>query len=128
MYRKILVPVDGAEPAWQALQHALQLGACLGASLTVVHVAPSAHAAAPHGPWEAVLALAKDKVAAYPYPVKVLLERGHPSVRLLALAAAGHHDLIVMGNRGLSDVAEFFLGSVSTDILHKSPIPVLLIR
>jgi nucleotide-binding universal stress UspA family protein len=36
--------------------------------------------------------------------------------------------MIVMGTRGLSSAEESFLGSVSNHVVHKSKVPVLLIK
>jgi nucleotide-binding universal stress UspA family protein len=37
-------------------------------------------------------------------------------------------NMIVMGTRGLSSAKESFLGSVSNHVVHKSKIPVLLVK
>ncbi|HJT10056.1 MAG TPA: universal stress protein [Candidatus Nitrosotalea sp.] len=37
-------------------------------------------------------------------------------------------DLVVIGSRGFGPVKEAFLGSVSTAVLHKSKIPVLIVK
>ena len=37
-------------------------------------------------------------------------------------------DIIVIGARGLGSVKEVFLGSVSYSVVHKSKIPVLIVK
>ncbi len=37
-------------------------------------------------------------------------------------------DVIVIGARGLNPLKEMFLGSVSNHVLHKSKIPVLIVK
>ncbi|MCQ2363854.1 MAG: universal stress protein, partial [Acidaminococcaceae bacterium] len=37
-------------------------------------------------------------------------------------------DLIVIGSRGLSGFAEFFLGSVSSEVAQLSTVPVLIVK
>ena len=45
---------------------------------------------------------------------------------ILAEAQKGY-DVIVVGRRGMSEVREFFMGSVSQKILHSAGIPVVLV-
>ena len=52
--------------------------------------------------------------------------QGHAAAVLLR--AAKEADLLVVGSRGLGGFAGVLLGSVSTQILHHSPCPVLVVR
>ena len=48
--------------------------------------------------------------------------------RIVGTSAEIGVDLIVMGSRGLSDVAGMFLGSVTHKVLHLAECPVLIAR
>jgi nucleotide-binding universal stress UspA family protein len=53
---------------------------------------------------------------------------GNPVEQIIGLARAKKFDLIVIGARGKGRLAEAFLGSVSNAILHKSSIPVMIVK
>jgi nucleotide-binding universal stress UspA family protein len=53
---------------------------------------------------------------------------GNEGFKLVSFAKNKKADLIVMGSRGQSNVKEFILGSVSHYVVHKSPIPVLIVK
>jgi len=53
---------------------------------------------------------------------------GHVAESIAELAEEGKFDLVVMGSRGNSDVVNLVLGSVTTKVLAKCSVPVLLIR
>jgi nucleotide-binding universal stress UspA family protein len=57
-----------------------------------------------------------------------LLECGHPVEAITRVAKQHEVDLIVLGGRGVSDVASFLLGSVSEGVLHHAHCPVLIVR
>lgn len=53
---------------------------------------------------------------------------GNPAKLILSKAKKEKCDAIVMGSRGLSGIAEFFLGSVSTKVAQYSSIPVFIVK
>ena len=61
-------------------------------------------------------------------PCRVKQDRGHPVDGILRMAEEEKVDLIVLGSRGLRGVKEFFLGSVSSGVLHHAACPVLIAR
>ena len=56
------------------------------------------------------------------------MEVGHPSERIIALSKKVQADAIVIGSRGLSGIAEFFLGSVSSKVSQYAAVPVLIVK
>lgn len=145
MFTKILVPVDGSEGSWRALSTAVQLGEKFASELLVVNViqpynnaallaVPLDHATITQGNNELekvgdkVLEMAEERLADYPYKIEFTLEVGHPSERIIALAKKANADAIVIGSRGLSGIAEFFLGSVSSKVSQYASVPVLIVK
>ena len=53
---------------------------------------------------------------------------GDPRDAVVEVAIRESADLIVTGSRGLNLAKRMLLGSVSTDILHNAPCPVLRVR
>ncbi len=59
---------------------------------------------------------------------EVICRVGKPGDWICDLAQNHHADLIVMGRRGRSGVAEIVLGSVSNHVVHQAPCAVLVIQ
>jgi nucleotide-binding universal stress UspA family protein len=53
---------------------------------------------------------------------------GSPSLEIDEMAKKKGFDIIVIGSRGESGLKEIFLGSVANAVVHKSKIPVLVIK
>ena len=53
---------------------------------------------------------------------------GSPGRMICELATSWDADLIIMGRRGRSGLAEFFLGSVSNYVLHHAPCSVQIVH
>lgn len=145
MFKNILVPVDGSEGSWRALNSAVALGEKFDSELTVVNViqpynnaallaVPLDNATITQGNSELekvgdrVLEMAQERLENYEGKVEYCLEVGHPSERILALAKKSKCDAIVLGSRGLSGIAEFFLGSVSSKVSQYATVPVLIVK
>lgn len=145
MFKKILVPVDGSEGSWRALNSAEALATKFGGELCVVNViqpynnaallaVPLDHATVTQGNNELekigdkVLEMAQEKLANFEGKAEFHLEIGHPSERIIALTKKERCDAIVLGSRGLSGIAEFFLGSVSSKVSQYATVPVLIVK
>jgi nucleotide-binding universal stress UspA family protein len=145
MFEKILVPVDGSETSWRALQEAKELATAFKGELYVVNViqpynnsamliVPLDQATISQGNAElakiggSVLQTAKNKLKDFTGKKDFDLEVGHPSERILAICKEKQCTAIVIGSRGLSGIAEFFLGSVSSKVSQYADVPVLIVK
>ncbi|KYC84234.1 universal stress protein [Heyndrickxia sporothermodurans] len=70
---------------------------------------------------------ALSQLSELPNPIHTFVVDKQPIPAILDHTESHGNDLIIMGNRGLSGIKEFF-DSVSHVIVQKSPIPVLLIK
>jgi nucleotide-binding universal stress UspA family protein len=137
MFKSILVAWDGSEHAKRALGEAVDLARTQDGRLTLLTVA------APLRVWpgyvppisEADLINSAEKILAEGealvpdgIPVSGRTAAGDPGLELVKRAAAGEHDLIVMGSRGRGAVRSAFLGSVSHYVLNHTTVPVLIIH
>lgn len=60
----------------------------------------------------------------------VVVEFGPPGDLIIKLVNNKDNkiDLVVIGSRGKTALSEIFLGSISNFVLHKSPVPVLIVK
>jgi len=57
-----------------------------------------------------------------------VLEFGKEGRKIVSFAQKNNFDLIVIGSRGMGKMKEIFFGSTSNYVVHKSKIPVLIIK
>lgn len=57
-----------------------------------------------------------------------IIPGGDPGYDIVKFSIKAKVDIIVVGARGLNPLKEIFLGSVSNYVLHKSKIPVLVVK
>jgi nucleotide-binding universal stress UspA family protein len=141
MFSRILVPVDGSDNSYRALDAALLLSEKLGAKITVIHVMEDI-------PVSYVVSekLLREIVDAYKRENQLILSncseiatkkglviqtkllQGNPGSIILDFCEKEKYDIIIMGSRGMGKFKELVLGSVSNKVLHHSSCPVMIIR
>ena len=135
----ILVPVDGSDPAENALNYALNLAEIHDAKVEILTVVDEVKMAPD---WareyseklreqgEEVLTSIFSKAVKEKPNLKIskCLAEGYASEEILKCAEKGHHDLIVMGSRGMGLVRGLVLGSVSSRVVNQALIPVLIVK
>jgi nucleotide-binding universal stress UspA family protein len=145
MFGRILVAVDGSEASDRAASVAAELAAKHGDHAIVLHVREWRMAGAgawPAGSLGAVELAEPDEAAELGRLIlkkfesegataKAEIRTGmHGSVapQILDVAKKVGVGLIVMGSRGLTDLAGLLLGSVTHRVLHLAECPVLVVR
>lgn len=136
----IVVGTDGSETAERALREATSLARSTDARLVLVSAFSDLHPyrerihrTAPAGPTEleeVADRLLQSAVGSIEENVEVeaVSRRGDPAEVLADVAQEQGAQLIVVGDRGLSAVKRFLLGSVSNKLAHHAPCNVLIVR
>jgi universal stress protein A len=139
-YPRILVAVDETPAAAFALRHVVPYAIDQRSRLTLVTVVPPAHGAvaaagvSPERLTDAMetqsATLLRRLASELPQdvPVTTILRHGDPADEILKVAREELADLICLGARGRGRVAGALLGSVSTAVLHNSPVPVVVLH
>jgi nucleotide-binding universal stress UspA family protein len=136
--KKILVPIDGSKNSIRGLDNAISIARNCHATITGLYVLPTyprniADAIIPfflHPEKEArkFLADAKKRAAQKGILFKSKIIWGSPTCEIQEMVNSKKFDLIVIGARGMGSLKELFLGSVSNVIVHKSKIPVMVVK
>jgi nucleotide-binding universal stress UspA family protein len=142
MLKKILVPTDGSEHARKAVNYACELALKFRATVCLLHVVPLPpalfHEAAFSMPdlqkfqeedGKRIIEEAKRETKDRGVKeVQSAVVQGNPASRIIEFARSEGVDLIVMGNRGLSGIKEFVLGSVSHRVTHLADCTVTIVK
>ncbi len=148
--RKILVPIDGSKPSFRALDIAINLAKFTKSKIIALHVLPTDVSSL------SIIELMKplSSIQSIGYEEK-LKKRGqkiidtasirckHNKINFTSKIVKGNPgydtikfahnkknsvDLIIMGSRGEGHAEEILLGSVSYHVVHKSKIPVMIVK
>jgi nucleotide-binding universal stress UspA family protein len=138
---RILVAVDGSEAARHAVRLAAEVGAPLGASLTLAHVVdavpvlPGDEAESLATQEEAQVLLGREllegllaHVRRPGLAVQGQLLHGAPAQTLARLAKEERYDLVVVGSKGRNVLSRMLVGSVTDHLVQACEAPVLVAR
>ena len=141
MFTKILVPVDGSDNSYKALEAALVLSEKLGSNISVVKVmeqVPITHIEsekllnelleAYKKENQEILSKCSDIARQKGIAIKTVLLQGNPAPVILDYSKKENFDLVIMGSRGMGKFKELILGSVSSKIVHHSPCAIMIIK
>ena len=142
MYQKILMPTDGSPCSLQALEHGLDLAKTLGAKVHFLYVLENpaqaiwiAPESVPDGmelledlrkAGEEAIKKALDLARAKGVEATGEVKEGVPIPTIVE--AAKEYDLLVMGTHGRTGLDRLLLGSVTEGVLHRTSVPVLVVR
>ena len=136
-FKKILVGIDGSDNSKRAALAAANLAELFKGSVTLVSVVkPGEYSLAVEDKafienlkefHEDLVSTVMDDIKRPDVDVVTKIELGTPWKELTRLAEDGHYDLIVVGSRGVGQVAEFLIGSNSTRVVQHSKVPVLVV-
>ncbi len=138
MFKKVIVPTDGSDHAKRAVQAAAELAAKFGSELTVLHVMPRVgrHRIPPElEHYAKVEHLQVNEAELLQHAAQTIVERakqeaqsqraanvltaidsGDAAAKIIEHIDKREIDTVVMGRRGLGDLAGLFLGSVSHNV------------
>ncbi|MGI0018498.1 MAG: universal stress protein [Nitrosotalea sp.] len=132
--KKILVPLDGSKNSLRGLKIGIHLAQEHEGSLTVIHVIHTSHKKEHKQkeleediPPEFIL-FAKQLAVKNAVPFYSRILTGDPGYSIVEYSNTHNIDVIVIGARGLSALKKIFLGSVSSYVMHKSKVAVMLIK
>ena len=140
---RILVATDGSENSLSAVKYAAKLSASMGSSekitLVSVHDDTALRHASQYVGKPEVDDYLRDKSEKELLPAINALDSagikheqaivvGHVSEEIVKLADAGNYDMIVMGSKGRSGIADLLIGSVAQRVLSDAKQPVLLVK
>jgi nucleotide-binding universal stress UspA family protein len=131
---RIVIATDGSPGARAAVDEGIQLARLVGASITFVSVRarhplfgplpPAAQLADELRETRAALEGALDEAERFGVSADYEIAEGEVVDEIVRTARYRDADLIVIGSRGLGEVA----GSISREVVDASPLPVLVVK
>ena len=136
--KKILVPLDGSKNSLRGLDEGIYLARQCQATITGLYVVPLAKPKT-NSQISYVEKYLLNNAAKFMYQAKKRAAQngivfddkvvyGDEGPKIINFAHTKSFDIIIVGSRGMSPLKEAFLGSTSNYVLHKSKIPVLIVK
>ena len=116
-YRRALLATDGSLTAHQATRHGYALAQALGAEVALIYVGDELIG-------DIVL---RDTAARLDRDdIERIVVKGHPAVQISK--HAGDHDLVVVGNKGMTGSRRYIQRAVPSRVAHEAGSDVLIVR
>ncbi len=136
--KKMLVPLDGSKSSINGLHEAIEIAKPFGAKITGLCVIPTTPPMTMPGlqtPYKAqmtdgaakVMTEAKRMALGNNVEFNGKLIYGDASLEITNFANSRKYDLVVIGSHR-SGLKELFLGSVANAVVHRSQVPVLVVK
>ena len=136
--KSILVPLDGSQNSFRGLDYAIIIARNCQAIITGMYVTPLSPPASSEQKVYIRNFLLKnankflEKAKTNCEQKEVLffekIIHGNEGSKIVKFAHDGNFDMIVIGSRGMNNIKEMFLGSTSNYVIHKSKIPVMVVK
>jgi nucleotide-binding universal stress UspA family protein len=137
MFDRILIAVDGSSYSAPAASTTVEIATKFHSQVFVLHVREHEHGRAGafplETPQEAIQLVAETVTTLRAAGITAAGEvhatvAGHTANEIVDSARTQGSDLIIMGSRGLSDIAGLFIGSVTHKVMQLTHVPVLVVR
>lgn len=126
---KILVPVEGSEKDQHALQEAAAIAKTAGAKVVLLHVQEPRLLRLKPETKEIGAQILRDAASKFDgVQVEQKLLLGDAAKVIIQTSELEGVDLVVMSRGGHGSLRNFFLGSVSSHVLHYAKVPLLLVK
>jgi nucleotide-binding universal stress UspA family protein len=136
--KKILVPLDGSKNSMRGLDEAIYLARQCHATITGLYVIPTTKIMTDSqisglekyllSNASKFMSKAKTRAAQNGILFNEDVVYGNEGDKITDYANNKSYDIIIIGSRGMSSVKEMLLGSTSNYVLHKSKIPILIVK
>ncbi len=136
--KRVLVPLDGSQPAERSLPHVQQFASRSGGvEVTLLHVKPEEQPDSDSGADWNVQGDAEGDILTYldlagslvdsDATVATKVRFGRPAEQIIKQAEESSPDFIAMTSHGRTGAPGSPFGSVAEEVIHSSPVPVLMI-
>ena len=135
--KKILVALDGSKNSYRGLDMGIYMARQSDTKLIGMYVVSNIpkkyyNLKYPEKPLliaaDDIMESAKIRCAQNGILFEKKIDFGDPGLKIAEFAESLNFDIIIIGGRGMSNIKEKFLGSVSNYVLHKSKIPVMIVK
>ena len=141
MFSKLLVPIDGSDNSFRALNHAIFLSKKIVAQTTALYVMenlPFTHVGSQRALNSIILKYreesgnilnkSRDGGSKNGVKVKTVLKKGDATSIIIDYSKKENYDTIIMGRRGMGKLRQLVLGSTSTKVLNHSDCTVVIVK